>query len=152
MEPGLQCTKIYLFLYPHQTCFKNFVQSVVHDRREGDENPLSAVVAEKVIILGNSLMDIRSWIDSSTQSRNTWTMRKLIKPLKNLYLKDWKQFIKTCMRQSCLNQPLTERTHHCCIFHSAVCKDENVEAILQLDKFYHVNNLEELEMDRDLLS
>ena len=76
-----------------------------------------------MIILGNSTMDIRSWI----------------------------LYHGNCMRQSCLNQPLTQRTHHCCIFHSAVCKAENFEAIIQLDKFCDVNNLEELEIDRDFL-
>ena len=35
-------------------CFNNFVQSVVDARREGDENPLSGFVAEKMKLLGNS--------------------------------------------------------------------------------------------------
>ena len=55
MELGLQCTKIYLFVqnFPRK-CFNNFVQSVVDARREGDENPLSEVVAETMKLLGNS--------------------------------------------------------------------------------------------------
>ena len=55
MELGLQCTKIYRFVqYSLRKCFNNFVQSVVDARREGDENPLSGVVAEKMKLLGNS--------------------------------------------------------------------------------------------------
>ena len=52
---GLQCTKVYRFLqYSPRKCFNNFVQSVVDARREGDENPLSGVVAETMKLLGNS--------------------------------------------------------------------------------------------------
>ena len=55
MELGLQCTKIYRFVrYSPRKCFNNFVQSVVDARREGDENPLSGVVAETMKLLGNS--------------------------------------------------------------------------------------------------
>ena len=35
-------------------CFNKFVQSVVDDRRKGDENPLSGVVAEAMKFLGYS--------------------------------------------------------------------------------------------------
>ena len=55
LELGLQCTKIYPFVqYTPPKCFSNFVQSVVDARREGDENPLPAVVAETLKLLGNS--------------------------------------------------------------------------------------------------
>ena len=55
LEFGLQCTKIYRFVqYTPRKCFNNFVQSVVDARREGDENPLSRVVAETMKLLGNS--------------------------------------------------------------------------------------------------
>ena len=55
MEIGLQCTKIYRFVqYSPRKCFNNFFQSVVDARREGDENPLSGVVAETMKFLGNS--------------------------------------------------------------------------------------------------
>ena len=55
MELGLQCTKIYRFVqYSPRKCFNNFVQSVVDAKREGDENPLSGVVAETMKLLGNS--------------------------------------------------------------------------------------------------
>ena len=55
MELGLQCTKIYRFVqYSPRKCFNNFVQSVVDAYREGDENPLSGVVAETMKLLGNS--------------------------------------------------------------------------------------------------
>ena len=46
-EHGLQDTKLYRFLqYSPRKSFNNFVQSVVDARREGDENPLSGIVAE----------------------------------------------------------------------------------------------------------
>ena len=55
MKLGLQCTKIYRFVqYSPRKCFNNFVQSVVDARREGEENPLSGVVAETMELLGNS--------------------------------------------------------------------------------------------------
>ena len=55
LELGLQCAKAYHFVqYTPQKCFKNFGQSVVDARREGDENPLSGVVAETMKLLGNS--------------------------------------------------------------------------------------------------
>ena len=55
LELGLQCTKIYRFVeYSPRKCFNSFVQSVVDGRREGDENPLSGVVAETMKLLGNS--------------------------------------------------------------------------------------------------
>ena len=55
LELGLQCTKTYRFVqYTQRKCFNNFVQSVIDARREGDENPLSGVVAETMELLGNS--------------------------------------------------------------------------------------------------
>ena len=55
MEHGLQCTKVYRFVqYLLQKRFNKFVQSVVDARREGDENPLSGVVAETMKLLDNS--------------------------------------------------------------------------------------------------
>ena len=53
LELGLQCTKIYRFVQ-YSPRFLNFVQSVIDARREGDENPLSGVVAETAKLLGNS--------------------------------------------------------------------------------------------------
>ena len=55
MELGLQRTKIYRFVqYLPRKCFNKFVQSVVDIRGEGDENPLSGVVAETKKLLSNS--------------------------------------------------------------------------------------------------
>ena len=55
LELGLQSLKIYRFVqYSHQKFFKNFLQLVVITCREGDENPLSGIVAETVKYLGNS--------------------------------------------------------------------------------------------------
>ena len=54
LDLGLQCTKIHRFVQytPHKV-FNSFVQSAVDARRAGDENPLSAVVAEILKLLGN---------------------------------------------------------------------------------------------------
>ena len=42
LELGLQCTKIYRFVqYTPRKFLNNFVQSVVDERKEGDENPPS---------------------------------------------------------------------------------------------------------------
>ena len=47
LEFGLQFTKIYRFVqYSLQKNFNNFLQLVIHARKEGDENPLSGVIAE----------------------------------------------------------------------------------------------------------
>ena len=55
IQLGLQCTKFYCFVqYLPQKCFNKIVQSVVDARREGDENPLSGVVAETMKLIGNS--------------------------------------------------------------------------------------------------
>ena len=52
---GLVCKKIYRFVeYIPVKCFNHFVQSAVHARREGDENPNSGVVAETMKLLANS--------------------------------------------------------------------------------------------------
>ena len=55
LDLGLVCKKIYRFVeYTPVKCFNNFVQSAVDDRREGDENPNSSVVAETMKLLANS--------------------------------------------------------------------------------------------------
>ena len=47
--------KFHFFIqYSLRKCFNPFVQSVVDARREGDENPLSGVVAETMKLLDNS--------------------------------------------------------------------------------------------------
>ena len=52
---GLECTKIQRFVqYTPKKCFSSFVQSAVNDRRQGDENPNSSVVAETMKLLANS--------------------------------------------------------------------------------------------------
>ena len=52
---GLECTKIHQFVqYTPKKCFISFVQSAVKARRQGDENPNSGVVAEKMKFLANS--------------------------------------------------------------------------------------------------
>ena len=55
LDLGLVCNKIYGFVeYTPVKCFNKFVQSAVNARREGDENPISSVVAETMKVLANS--------------------------------------------------------------------------------------------------
>ena len=55
LELGLVCKMIYRFVeYIPVKYFKNFVQSAVNARREGDENANSSVVAETMKLLANS--------------------------------------------------------------------------------------------------
>ena len=154
MELGLQCTKIYRFVqYSPRKCFNNFVQSVVDARREGDENPLSGVVAETMKLLGNSsygyqIMD---------RSRHTITK----------YLNDEKT-------HKAINEPLFKRlnTVEKDLYEVELLKStiEHREPIIVgffilqyaklrmlelyynfFDKFCDVNKFEELEMDTDSL-
>ena len=66
LDLGLVCKKTYrLVQYTPIKCFKNFVQSPVNARKEGDKNTNSSVVAETLTLLANSsygyqIMD-RSW-------------------------------------------------------------------------------------------
>ena len=70
MELGLQCTKIYRFVqYLPRKTFNKFVQSIVDARREGDENPLSGVVAETKKLLGNSSYGYKIMIDRYIRSQ-----------------------------------------------------------------------------------
>ena len=154
MELGLQCTKIYRFVqYSPRKCFNNFVQSVVDARIEGDENPLSGVVAETMKLLGNSsygyqIMD---------RSRHTITK----------YLNDEKT-------HKAINEPLFTRlnTVEKDLYEVELLKStiEHREPIIvgffilqhaklrMLELYYNffykfcdVNNFEELEMDTDSL-
>ena len=55
LKVGLVCNKIRRFVqYTPRKCFNNFLQSAVVARRQGDENPISSVVAETMKLLANS--------------------------------------------------------------------------------------------------
>ena len=154
MELGLQCTKIYRFVqYSPRKLFNNFVQSVVDARREGDENPLSGVVAETMTVLvncsyGYQIMD---------RSRHTITK----------YLNDEKT-------HKAINEPLFKRlnTVEKDLYEVELLKStiEHREPIIVgffilqyaklrmlelhynfFGKFCNVNKFEELEMDTDSL-
>ena len=72
MELGLQCTKFYRFVqYTPRKSYNRFFQPwLMRARREGDENPLSEIVAETMKFWLIPLKDIRSWIDPSIQPQN----------------------------------------------------------------------------------
>ena len=53
--PYMYCTKIHqVVAYEGGYPFKDFVNSVVEARRNGDENPESSVVAETMKLIGKS--------------------------------------------------------------------------------------------------
>ena len=155
LELGLQCTKNYRFVYySSRKCFNIFVQSVVDARREGDENPLSGVVAETMKLLGNSSYGYQI-MDRS--SRHTITK----------YLNDEKT-------HKAINEPLFKRinTVEKDLYEVELLKStiEHREPIIVgffilqyaklrmmehyynfFDKFCDVNKFEELEMDTDSL-
>ena len=55
MKLGLVCKKVHRFVeYTPRKCFNHFVQSAVDARRQGDENPISTVVADTMKLLANS--------------------------------------------------------------------------------------------------
>ena len=55
LQLGLVFTKIHRFLeYTPKKCFNSFLQSAVDARRQGDENPISSVVAETMKLLAKS--------------------------------------------------------------------------------------------------
>ena len=154
LELGLQCTKIYRFVeYSPRKCFNSFVQSVVDARREGDENPLSGVVAETMKLLGNSSYGYQ------IMDRSRHTIKK--------YLNDEKT-------HKAINEPLFKRlnTVEKDLYEVELLKStiEHREPIIVgffilqyaklrmlelyynfFDKFCDVNKFEELEMDTDSL-
>ena len=54
LQLGLVCTKIHRFVEYTPKCCNSFVQSAVHARRQGDENPNSSVIAETIKLRANS--------------------------------------------------------------------------------------------------
>ena len=60
LKLGLVCQKTYRFVqfFPEK-CLNTFVQSAMHAQRQGDENPISSVVAQNMKRLANSPFGIR---------------------------------------------------------------------------------------------
>ena len=55
LKLGLVCKKIHRFVqYTPRKCFNNYVQSAVDALRQGEENPISGVVAETMKLLASS--------------------------------------------------------------------------------------------------
>ena len=57
LDLGLVCKKNYRFVQSTPMKCSNFVQSAVKVRKEGDEKPISSVVAETMKLLANSSYD-----------------------------------------------------------------------------------------------
>ena len=154
MELGLQCTKIYRFVqYSPRNCFNNFVQSVVDARREGDENPLSGVVAETMKLLGNSSYGYQI-MDSSRHTITKYlndekTHKAINEPLfkrlntveKDLYVVE---LLKSTIEH---REPIIVG-----FFNLRYAKLRMLELYYNFfDKFCDVNKFEELEMGTDSL-
>ena len=152
MELGLQCTKAYSFVQysPHE-CFNKFVQSVVDARSEGDENPLSGVVAESMKLLGNSsygyqIMD---------RSRHTITKNlndgKTHKAINEPFFKKLNTVEKDLYEVELLKSTIDHREFIIVgFFILQYAKLRMLELYYNFfDKFCDVNKFEELEMDTD---
>ena len=132
LELGLHCSKNYRSVQcTPRKCFNNFVQSVVDARKEGDENPLSGVVAATMKFLGNSSYGFQ------IMDRSRHTITKYLNDEKNsesdqsaIVLKikyKWKRLVRGGVVE--INQ-WAPRTHHCWFFYTSVCKAEKVGTLL----------------------
>ena len=150
LDLGLVCKKYYGFVeYIPVNCFNKFVQSAVNARREADENPNSSVAAATMKLLANSSYGYQIM----NRSRHTVTK----------YLSDKK-------KHGAINTKLFKRLHeindHFYEVELAKAEIEHRELIffgffilhyaklrtLELycnffERFCHVKNFEELEMD-----
>ena len=155
MELGLQCTKTYRFVqYSPRKCFNNLVQSVVDARREGDENPLSGVVAETMKLLGNSFYGYQIM----DRSRHTITKylndEKTHKAIKEPLFKRLNAVEKDLYKVELLKLTIEHREPIIVGFFFILqfAKLRMLELYYNFfDKFCDVNNFEELEMDTDSL-
>ena len=67
---GLVCENFHRFVqYTPRKCFNSFVQSAADERRQGDENPNSSVVAETMKLLANN--SYGNWITDRSRHRVT---------------------------------------------------------------------------------
>ena len=154
LELGLVCKKIYRFVeYTPVKCFNNFVQSAVHARREGDENPNSSVVAETMNLLANSsygyqIMDrsrytVTNYLNDEKTHGAIHT--KLFKRLD--YIND--QLYEVELAKAVI-EPREPIIVGCFILHYA--KLRMLELYYNFfDRFRDVNNFEELGMETDSL-
>ena len=154
MELGLQCTKVYRFVqYLPRKCFSKFVQSVIDARREGDENPLSGVVAETLKLLGNSsygyqIMD-RSRHTITKYLNDEKTHKAINEPLFKRLNTVQKDLYEIELQKSTIEhkEPIIVG-----FFILQFAKLRMLELYYNIfDKFCDVNKFEELEMDTDSL-
>ena len=77
LKLGLVSKKIHNFAeYTPRKSFENFVKSAVDARRQGDENPISSVVADIMELLANSSFGYQIRIAVDAQRQSIWAMQK----------------------------------------------------------------------------
>ena len=152
LEMGLVCTKIRRFLEDTQeNCFKKFVHSAVDARRQGDENPISSVVAETMKLLTDSSYGYHI-LDRSRQ-----TVTKYLNDEKTLCAINSKFFKKLDhvnhqLYEVELEKAEVERKEPVVVgfFILQYAKLRLLELYYNfLDKFCDINKFGELEMDTD---
>ena len=154
MELGLQCTKTYRFVqYTPRKDFNSFNQSMVNGRREGDENPLSEVVAETIKLLGISsygfqIMD-RSRHSITKYLNDEKTHKAINEPLFKRLNTVEKDFYEVELLKSTIEH---RESIIVGFFILQYAKLRMLELYYNFfDKFCDVNKFEELEMDTDSL-
>ena len=133
VEFGLQCTKIFRFVqYTPRNCFKVFVQSVFDARREGDENPLSGVVAETMKLLGNSSYGYQIMDRSRHAITKYLNDEKTHKAINEPLFKRSNTVEKDLYEVKLLKSTIEHRELIIVgfFFHTAVCETENVGTLL----------------------
>ena len=154
LELGLQCTKTYRFVqYTPRKCFNNFVQSVVDARRQGDENPLSGVVAETMKIFGNSSYGYQIMVRSRHTTTKYLNDEKTHKAIKETFFKRLNTVEKDLYEVELLKSTIEHREPIIVgFFILQYSKQRKLELYDNLfDNFCDVNKSEELEMDTNSL-
>ena len=137
---GLVCKKIHRFVqYTPRKCFDNFVQSALDERRQGDENRNSTVVAETRKLLANSSYGYQ------IMDRSRHTVTKYLTDEKTHSAINSKLFkrpnhitdqLYEVERGTCPVRNWAQRTNHCGILYITVTSSENVGILLYfLQKF-----------------
>ena len=118
---------------PPMKCFNNFVESAVIDRRKGDENSKSSVVAETMKLVANSsygyqkmdrsLHTVTKYLSDET---NPWSHQK-----QNVWMSGLLKW-STVRSRVCQVRNWTQWTDNCWVLHPAVCKIEKATAVSYL--------------------
>ena len=146
--------RTYCFVqYSPPKCFNNFLQSVVDARREGDENPLSGVVAETMKLLGNSSYGYQIFVRSRHTITKYLNDQKTLKAIKEPLFKRLNTVEKDLYEVELLKSTIEHREPIIVgFFILQYAKLRMLELFYNFfDKFCDVNKFEELETHTDSL-